>query len=131
MGSCRNCVRCLRQDLDLSKQDREVLAKVRDSLKVIETEAGPQVLMSYPLNANYDLLVNNRMQVIARETSVEKQLIKLGRLEEYNAAYQDSIDRGAMAEISQKDIEAWLSDPTHRIHYTGNDSKMKNGWTGP
>ena len=49
-SNCRNCVRCLKQDLELSKQDREVLAKVRDSLKVVETEAGPQVLMSYPLN---------------------------------------------------------------------------------
>ena len=81
--------------------------------------------MSYPLNGNYDLLVNNRMQAIARETSVERQLIKKGRLAEYNTAYQDSIDRGAMVEIGQGDIDRWLRDPGHRIHYTGHHAVMK------
>ena len=117
--------------------------KVWDSLEVVDSPAGPQVHMSYPLNANYDLLVNNKMQAIARETSVERQLLKNGRIDEYNAVYQDSIDRGAMVEIHQDDIDRWLSDPSHRIHFTGhhavlkdtskttplrvvNDSKMKN-----
>ena len=145
---CRSCIKCHKTDVDLSKQDREVLARVQDSLRVEETEAGPQVHMSYPLNSNYDMLINNKYQAIARETSVERQLIRKGRLEEYNQAYQDSIDRGAMVEISEADIDHWLSDPSHRIHFTGhhpvykdsskttplrivNDSKMKNGWTGP
>ena len=147
-GSCRNCTKCQHQDVELSRQDREVMNRVWDSLEVKETPDGPQVHMSYPLNGNYDLLVNNKMQAIARETSVERQLIKSGRIEEYNAAYQDSIDRGAMVEIHQDDIDRWLSDSTHRIHFTGhhavykdlskttplrivNDSKMKNSWTGP
>ena len=147
-GSCRSCTRCQNQDVELSKQDREVMNKVWDSLEVVDSPAGPQVHMSYPLNANYDLLVNNKMQAIARETSIERQLIKNGRLEEYNAVYQDSIDRGAMVEIHQDDIDRWLSDTSHRIHFTGhhavlkdsskttplrvvNDSKMKNSWTGP
>ena len=33
-------------------------ATLHDSLQVVETEAGPQVHMTYPLNGNYDLLAN-------------------------------------------------------------------------
>ena len=68
------------------------------------------------------------------------------RLEEYNACYQDSIDRGVMVEIFDANIDEWLKDPDHKIHFTGhhaefkdaskttplrvvNDSKMKNGHT--
>ena len=67
-SNCRSCVKCQKDDRDveLSKNDREVLNKVRDSLKVVETDAGPEIHIAYPLNQNYNLLVNNKMQVISR-----------------------------------------------------------------
>ena len=147
-SDCRACVKCQKNDVELSKQDREILNKVRDSLQVVQTETGPVVHISYPLNQNYDLLVNNKMQAISRQTSLERKLLKMDRMDEYNACYQDSIDRGVMVEITDSDIDDWLRDPNHRVHFTGhhavlkdsskttplrvvNDSKMKNGYTGP
>ena len=147
-SNCKACSRCQKGDVELSKAYREVLNKVRDSIEVVQTESGPAVNISYPINENYSILVNNKLQAVARQTSVERKLIKMGRLDEYNACYQDSIDRGVMVEIFDADIDEWLKDPNHKIHFTGhhpvfkdtskttplrivNDSKFKNSYTGP
>ena len=46
-SNCRACNKCQKEDVELSKQDREVLNKVRDSIEVVQTESLMTQLMSH------------------------------------------------------------------------------------
>ena len=107
----------------------------------------PSQLAHYPMNDNVKLLKDNRSQAIARQTSVEKGLKKMGRTDEYNKCFQDILDRGAMVPVTDEELkkhkeaggvvnytehhpvfkETSLSTPLRIV----NDSAMKNSWTGP
>ena len=70
--NCKGCQYCNAQRSELSREDQEVLKLVQGGMS-IDAEKG-EIKAKYPMNSNYDLLEDNRLQLVARQTSVEKSL---------------------------------------------------------
>ena len=66
----------------MTKREADELALIKDAI-TIDPEA-QKAWFRYPMIKNPALLQDNRAQVIAIETNVQKGLIKKGQLELYN-----------------------------------------------
>ena len=81
----------------MTKREADELALIEDAI-TIDPEA-KKAWFRYPMIKDPALLQDNRAQVIAIETSIQKGLIKRGQLEMYNDVVQDYIDRGVFRKI--------------------------------
>ena len=144
-SKCIGCKDCADLNTDRSRQDREIYMQIRKQMRV--DPVTKKIHTSYPLNDNYDDLVNNFSQAVQLEKSVEKTLKKLGLEDTYNIAFQEIVDRGAIVKVSWKEIEDWLA-AGGRIHFIGhhgvfkeaslstplrivNNAALRNNRTGP
>ena len=142
---CKGCKQCQSMNTEMSHTDQEVLKLVRAGM-TLDTETN-RIHAKYPMNDNYKLLGDNRHQAIKREESVERSITRLGRAEEYNSNYRDSIDRGALVRVTEDEIAKWKAGGG-LVHYIGHhpvykdtskstplrivsDSAMRNLYTGP
>ena len=143
--SCTGCSKCTTQRQELTRDEIEVYNLTRKAMEVVEEEG--IVKATYPMNDNLDKLQDNRGQAIKRATSVEKSLEKKKMTAHYNEVFQDTIDRGALTEVTVQEINDW-KDKGGKVHYIGHhpvykmsskttpvrmvsDSALKNNYIGP
>ena len=143
---CAGCHNCTNKRSELTREEQEMYTLVKQNMTLDEEKN--QITLRYPVNDNYLLLQDNRAQIIKRQESVERRLIKKGDQEKYNDNYRDAINRGVLTRVTDKMIEEYKSIPGNRIHYTGhhavykesskstplrvvNDSAVKNNYIGP
>ena len=56
------------------------------------------------------MLSDNRGQVVKMATGLERRLKRQGHLDAYNKEVQGYLDRGAVREISQDEMDTWGGD---------------------
>jgi hypothetical protein len=62
---------------------------------------------SYPFIENPGVLTDNKGQALACMKSLEKRLKKQKRLEEFNAVFQETVDRGVFRELEKEEMDNW------------------------
>ncbi len=73
-----------------------------------------------PVRAAGQLLYH---QVKSYTQIIEKRLIKQNRVDEFNAQFKDTVDRGVFSELTQKDLEDWKGP----FNYIAMVEALKNG----
>ena len=90
--TCLQCKECSFKACHLSWQENIELKAIEDGLS-LDMSAGVWVA-EYPFKVDPDILVNNRSQAIVMMKNLEKRLVKNKVLDDFNAQFQDTIDRG-------------------------------------
>jgi hypothetical protein len=62
---------------------------------------------AYPFIENPGVLTDNKGQALACMKSLEKRLKKQRRLEEFNAVFQETVDRGVFRELTKEEMDNW------------------------
>ena len=61
----------------------------------------------YPFIIDPSVLRNNLNQALACMRSLEKRLMKQKKLQEFNIAFQEIVERGVFRELSAKELALW------------------------
>ena len=101
--SCKACKECQFRTTALSAKENAEFDVICNNLKF--DEKLKRWSTSYPFIENPSVLRDNYGQAMACMRNLESQLIKQGRLEEFNAAFQDIIDRGVFRRMDAQDFQ--------------------------
>jgi hypothetical protein len=99
--ACRNCKECqFRMDSLTFKENAEyevILSKLQLDVERKKWIAG------HPFNTLVEKLIDNYNQARGCMSKIEEQLLKKGRLEEFNQQFQDNVDRGVFKPIPKEE----------------------------
>jgi hypothetical protein len=103
--ACRNCKECqFRMDSLTFKENLEyevILSKLRLDVGRKRWVAG------YPFNTMAERLIDNYNQARGLMSRMESQLLKKGRLDEFNRQFQDNVDRGVFRPIPKEEADQY------------------------
>ena len=100
---CRNCQSCRYEVQDATRVEQRELELLKAAIHYDEEKKC--CIASYPITGDPSQLQDNEWQAAAMAASLERQLIKRGKLDVYCQEFQDYLDRGVLVEVSRKDIE--------------------------
>ena len=111
-GNCMNCDDCGYRSHKLSHKELYEYLEIESRVHYVEDSQCFRV--SYPFSEDPAILPNNKNQVIRIAERLERQLMKNGRLSNFNSEFDRMLSRGTLVELSQEEIDMW-EGPVHYI----------------
>jgi hypothetical protein len=104
-AACLKCEECqFRADVLTFKENAEYEAIINNLTHSPEEK---KWTASYPFIENPGVLTDNKGQALACMKSLEKRLKKQKRLEEFNAVFQETVERGVFRELTKEEMDNW------------------------
>ncbi len=100
-AACEGCKECTFRVAHLTWKEAEELRVIEKGL-VLDVERRRWVA-SYPYMVDPSVLADNRVQAIHLMKGLERRLRKRGRLDEFNAAFNETVERGVFAPVAEPD----------------------------
>ena len=117
--ACTSCKECCFKATHLSWQENKELKIIEEGLEL--DTAAKKWICSYPYKIDPSVLTDNYNQACAVLSSLEKRLKKRNKLSEFDAQFQEAVQRGIFQEISAAD------DYTGPVNYIALVEAYKSG----
>ena len=104
--ACNQCKECAFKAVHLSWQENQELKCIEEGLELdVEKK---KWIAQYPFQGDPNVLVNNKPQAIAMLKNLEKRLISKGQMEEFNAQFQDTVQRGVFKLVTEQNYQGTI-----------------------
>jgi hypothetical protein len=114
--ACTSCRKCSDGAQQATRRESQELLMIERGMELDEQRH--VVTYHYPLLQDPRILSDNRGQVIAMASGMERRLIRAGQLEAYNEEMAAFIERGVFRELNKEEMDAW-DGPFNYISHHG------------
>ena len=111
-ANCRGCKDCTFRGQMLSQQEQYEY-QVMES-KVLYEPPTQSFVVNYPFTEDPSVLPNNQRQVTKIHQRLEKKLIRMNRLQDFNQEFDKMLTNGSLVELSPEEMDMW-DGPVHYI----------------
>jgi hypothetical protein len=119
--SCNNCKECAFRATTLTAQENHEYKIILDNLKY--DPVARRWSTTYPFVVSPTILRDNYGQAAACLRSLEAQLMKRGRLAEFDQAFKEIIDRGVFRELTSEEVNRYKGP----VNYISTVAAYKSG----
>ena len=119
-GRCRRCTRCKEEAQNVSRQDAEHLAIIRDNMRLELDESRPghgKIYIKYPEIKSVEGLKDNAPQAKGFQAHIEKELDAKSMRELYNDQFYEYVENGVFKRLSAEEMAAYGGPVNYVVHH--------------